>query len=411
MALSLKLILNALTRSRKGRIVKCYPYDAKFEILGPIVMFLAVFSSTANCGPNTVPVEPNRVAEIAPETDIAVTINGVDITESDVDAEVAQRLKRMRIPSGMPPQFLEQYKKELRQPALEELITRMLLDEKIKAEVVVTEEEVIAYLEGAGSAQKPPLSLEDIKERIRASGQDFDDVKQNIRRRLGYQRLMEAQWAGRINITEDEARKYYNENPRQFRAPEQVKASHILIKPDTSDPNADPNETKAKAKAKAHELLKKIQNADDDFATLAKVNSACPSAARGGDLGLKPRGTWVKPFEEAAFKLKVGQVSDVVETQFGYHIIKLTGRKEPTITMFEEARDGIINVLTRKKRDEITKEYIELLKAKANIVYPPGKEPKATIPIVRPARPTPDDSNATAINVVSYKPQDTNAVE
>ena len=384
---------------RKDKIMKSRLY-AGLEISFCLFIFFAAFGSTANCGPNTVPVEPNRVAEIVPETDIAVTINGVDITESDVDVEVAQRLRRMRMPPKMPPQFIEQYKKQIRQPALEDLITRVLVDEKIKAEVVVTEEEITAYLEKMGSAQRPPLSLEDIKEQIRASGQNFDDVEQNIRRRLGSQKLMEAQWAGRINITEDDARKYYDENPRLFETPEQVRASHILIKPDTSDPNADPNE----AKAKAHELLKQIQNAAD-FATLAKANSACPSAARGGDLGLKPRGTWVKPFEEAAFKLKVGQVSDVVETQFGYHIIKLPGRKEPTITMFEEARDGIINALTRKKRDEITKEYIELLKAKANIVYPPGKEPKATIPIVRPARPTPADSNATA------KPQDTNAVE
>jgi peptidyl-prolyl cis-trans isomerase C len=151
-------------------------------------------------------------------------------------------------------------------------------------------------------------------------------------------------------------------------------------------------------------LLKQIQNAAD-FVTLAKANSACPSAARGGDLGLKPRGTWVKPFEEAAFKLKVGQASDVVETQFGYHIIKLTDRKKPTITTFEEARDGIINVLTQEKRREITKEYIESLRAKANIVYPPGKEPKVRKPVIKSAKPAPTDSNATA------KPEDKNAVK
>ena len=379
--------------------MKCR-FCAKFEVLVPFVTFLAVFGSTADSGPNAVPAEPNSPAEAVLKTSIAVTVNGVDITESEVDAEVARRLRGAK----MPPQFIEQYKKQIRQPALEDLISRVLVDERIRAEVVVTEEEVIAYLERAGAAQKPPLSLDDIKERIRAAGQNFDEVKRDIRRRLGSQKLMEAQWAGRINITEDDARKYYDENPRLFETPEQVRASHILIKPDTSDPNTDPNEAKAKAKAKAHELLRQIQNAAD-FATLAKANSACPSAEYGGDLGLKPKGTWVKPFEEAAFKLKVGQVSDVVETQFGYHIIKLTDRKEPTITTFDQARDGIINALTREKRREITREYVKSLMAKANIVYPPGKGPKASTPVIKPPKPPPTDSNATA------KPEDKNAVK
>ena len=377
---------------------------ARFEILACFLIFLVTFGSTANCGPNTVPVEPNRPAEVAAKTDIAVTVNGIDITESQVDAQVTQELGRMRIPPQMPPQFLEQYKKQLRRQALERLIGSVLVDEKIKAEVVVTEEEVLGYLEGMAAAQRPPLTLEDIKRQIAASGRSFDEIKENIRRGLGYQRLMMAQWAGRINVTEVDAKKYYDENPRRFESPEQVRASHILIKPDMSDPNADPNEAKAKAKAKAEELLKKIK-AGDDFATLARANSACSSAARGGDLGLKPRRTWARPFEEAAFKLKVGQASNVVETQYGYHIIRVTDRKEPSRMMFEQAKDGIISELTRKRREEIAKEYIDSLKAKAKFVYPPGKEPKVSRPFLDVPKPAPTDSNAPA------KPKDANAVE
>jgi len=377
----------------------------RVEVSVCVLIFFVAFASTANCGPNTAPVEPNRAAEAAPKTGITVTVNGIDITESDVDAAVALRLARMKMPSGMPPQFLEQYKEEIRQSTLEDMIVRVLVDEKIEAEAAVTEEELTSYLEGICAAQRPPLTLEALKKRIAASGQSFDQVKQNIRKGLGYQKLMEAQWAGKINVTEDDARKYYDENLKLFETPERVRASHILIKPDMSDPNIDPNEAKAKAKAKAHELLKKIQNADDDFATLAKANSACPSAARGGDLGLQSRRTWVKPFEEAAFALKVGQVSDVVETQSGYHIIKVTGREDSSIMIFEQAKDKVINELTRKRRDEISKAYIESLKTKANIVYPPGKEPKVKKPVVKQPKPAPPDSNAPA------KPQDTNAVE
>ena len=383
--------------------MKHYLY-ARFEIPACFFVFLVTFGSTANCGPNTVPAEPNIPAKEAAKTGIAVTVNGIAITESQLDAEVTRELGRMRIPPQMPPQFLERYKKELRRQALDRLIGNVLVNERIKAEVVVTEEEVLGYLEGMAAAQRPPLTLDDIKRQIAASGQDFEQIKANIRRGLGYQRLMMAQWAGRINVTEVDAKKYYDENPRRFESPEQVRASHILIKPDMSDPNADPNEAKAKAKAKAEELLKQIRDGKD-FATLARANSACSSAARGGGLGLRPRGTWVKPFEETAFKLKVGQVSDLVETQYGYHIIRVTDRKEPSRMMFEQTKDGIIGELTRKRREEIAKEYIDSLKAKAKFVYPPGKEPKVSRTLLDVPKPAPADSNAPAT------PKNTNAVE
>jgi peptidyl-prolyl cis-trans isomerase C len=84
--------------------------------------------------------------------------------------------------------------------------------------------------------------------------------------------------------------------------------------------------------------------------------------------------------EKVAFKLKVGQVSDVVETQYGYDIIKVTDRKDASTIPFEQARDEIIQRLTEQKQAELAEQYIESLKSKAKIVYPPGKEPKAMQP-------------------------------
>ncbi|MHC4617867.1 MAG: peptidylprolyl isomerase [Planctomycetota bacterium] len=315
---------------------------------------------------------------------VAVTVNGVDITEAAVDAEVIQQLGRSRMPAQLPPQFIEQYKKQIRQQVVDKMIVQRLLDEQVKAAgIVLTDADVIAHLKESGSRQKPPLSLEDIKALIEAQGRSFEDVKKQIRESEGmrYKKLMEGQWAGKIKVTEDDAKKYYSENKKQFETPEQVRASHILITGDTTDPNTDPNG--AKAKAKAAGLLKQIK-AGADFATLAKANSAhAPSAARGGDLGFFARGQTVPPpLEKAAFELKVGQVSDVVETQYGYDIIKVTARKDAGTIPFEQARDNIIQRLTEQKQAELVGQYIESLKSKAKIVYPPGKEPKPVPPPV-----------------------------
>jgi peptidyl-prolyl cis-trans isomerase C len=326
----------------------------------------------AEAEPEPTPAE----AKPAPApNDVVVTVSGVDIIESQVQTELAPQLKRMA--AQLPPAFVEQYKKQLRQQVLDKIIVERLLDERVKAEkIVVTEEEVTDLVKEMASQQQPPLSLEDFKALIGAYGKSFDEVKQRVQKGLGYQKLLQAQFADKINITEDDAKKYYSENKKQFETPEQVRASHILIKPDTTDPNADPNEVKATARAKAQDLLKQIKD-EADFAELARANSGCPSSTKGGDLGFFGKGQMVPTFEKAAFELKVGQVSEIVETQFGYHIIKVTDRKNASVKTFEQAKDDILKLLTQTREGELAKEYINVLKAKANIVYPAGKEPRA----------------------------------
>ena len=146
-------------------------------------------------------------------------------------------------------QLPEQYKKQIRQQVLEKMIVEQLLDEKVKAaKIAVTDEEVIERIKEIISQQQPPLSMEDFKVLIEANGQNFDDVKLRIRKGLAYQKLMEAQWAGKINITEDDAKKYYSENAEQI---EQVRASHILITPDTKGPQRRPKPGKSNSQGES----------------------------------------------------------------------------------------------------------------------------------------------------------------
>jgi peptidyl-prolyl cis-trans isomerase C len=320
-----------------------------------------------------VPEQPTTTK--AAGDDVAVTVNGVKIMEAEIEEVVKSWLANLaeRAPDT-PPRLVEQYKTMYRQQALEAAITRRLLDEEMKgANIVVTEEEVISWLEERAAAQKPPLSLEDFKKKMAAYGQTFDQMKDQVRQGLVYEKFMQSQWAGKINVTEEDANDHYSKNKDRY---EQVRASHILIEPDLTDPNTDPNDAKATAKAKIEDLLKQIKDGAD-FAELAKAHSEDDSAPRGGDLDFFRRPEMERPFEKVAFELKVGQVSDIVETQFGYHIIKLTDRKDS----FEHFKDEIVNLLTQKKRAEFARKYVESLKKKADIVYPPGKEPKSTTPI------------------------------
>ena len=357
------------------------------------VMLLTTCSFAAVSGPNTPAIaakaaagEPNKPAETAVDS-VAVTVNGVDINESQIEAQLKPQLEKMG--AQLPPTLVEQYKKQLRQQVLERMIIEHLLDEKVKAaKIVVTDEEAIERIKEIASQQQPPLSMEDFKALIEAYGQSFDEVKLRIQRGLAYQKLMEAQWAGKIDIKEEDAKKYYSENKSKFETPEQVRASHILIKPHTNDPNADPNQTKATARAKAQDLLKQIKGGAD-FAELARANSDCPSSKQGGDLNFFGRGQMVPAFEKAAFALKAGEVSDIVETQFGYHIIKLTDHKDANVTTFEQAKDDIVKLLTQTRQAEFAEEYIASLKANANIVYPAGKEPNAPASPATTAPPPP----------------------
>ncbi len=307
---------------------------------------------------------------------VAVTVNGMEITESDVQVLVEPALEQIAIrTSHLPPEFVNQQEKRLRQQVLEKLIVEKLLDAEVeKANIEVTEQEAMERIEAMASNQQPPLSVEDIRSQIEARGRDFDEFKQQIQRQLGYNKLFQSQHIEAVDISEDEVKQYYSEHSEDFVTPERVRASHILIKPDESDPNTDPNQAKAEARAKIEELLKQIQNGED-FAELAKVHSACPSSVRGGDLDFFGRGQMVAPFEKAAFELKPGQVSDIVETEFGYHIIKVTDHNDAVVIPFDQAKDSIIAQLRHSRQREIVEQYIQSLKAKAEISYPSGKEP------------------------------------
>jgi peptidyl-prolyl cis-trans isomerase D len=166
-----------------------------------------------------------------------------------------------------------------------------------------------------------------------------------------------------ITLNEDDLRTYYKENLSRYMGKEERRASHILMAAAKDAPAAE----RDKAKARAAELLEQLRKSPADFAALAKKNSQDPgSAAQGGDLGFFARGAMVKPFEDVAFGLAKGAISDVVETDFGYHIIRLADIKEAREPSFEELRPKLEAEL---KQQQAQRKYAEAAEVFANTVY------------------------------------------
>lgn len=332
--------------------------------------------------------EPNapKPITIEPQIDkMVATVNGKTVGEADLNSRVATTMRQLGTKlASLPPQYAAQVQKQVRQQVLDNLVAERLLDEQVAAsQIKITDADVTAEITKTGAQQQPPITLDEFKARVEAQGGNFEEVKKDFSKGMGYRKLMEMQWGDKVKVSDEEAKQYYDSHAKEFETPEQIRASHILVLTEPKDPNADPNQVKVAAKAKAEKLLKQVKDGGD-FAAIAKENSECPSAANGGDLGFFARGKMVKPFEDAAYAMKPGQVSDLVETEFGYHIIKLTEHKDAGMTPLEEVKTDIANKLSGERKNTITKQYIQSLREKAKIVYAEGEGPAAVAPSPAP---------------------------
>ena len=174
-----------------------------------------------------------------------------------------------------------------------------------------------------------------------------------------------------ISVPEDELRKYYTENASRYTAAEERRASHVLINAPKDAPAAE----RSKAKAKAEALLADLRKNPASFAELAKKNSNdTASAERGGDLDFFARGAMVKPFEDAAFAMKPGEISNLVETDFGFHIIRLDavrgGDKKPFDAVRSEIEDEVKKQLAQKKYAEAAEQFTNTAYEQADSLQP-----------------------------------------
>lgn len=302
----------------------------------------------------------------AKEDVMVVSVNDKVIAVSDVDRATDILLVQYR--DQIPPDRAAEARTALRKQAVENLISqRLLLGEAERQGIQPEPQRVDArYADVSGRFPSP----EEFQAAVTSMGMSKEEFRDEIVQDLKIEALLEGELKETKKVTDQDVSAFYRDHPESFRSAEQVRASHILLRVDATAPTEERSQKRLELAGLKGQLEK-----GSDFAQLAGEYSDCPSKARGGDLGYFERGKMVKPFEDAAFDLKVGEVSEIVETPFGYHLIKVTDHQDPKTAPYEEVKGQIENFLNGQTRDQAIGAYIAQLRSKANITYAEGFQP------------------------------------
>ena len=294
--------------------------------------------------PDAKPPEPPRpVPETIPA--IVARVNGQEIPKADFD----RLLKQMESQAGQA--VPKERRDEIYRALVDQLVTYTALEQESRArgiEVTAAEAKQVSDAKIAELRKQIP-DPKAFNKALAERNMTLDRLRSDIRKEIAISKMMEAELAN--TVTEAEIREFYDKNPDEFNG---VRASHILIRPEGFD-----DASKTKARTTAEGVLKEARGGTD-FAELARKHSGDGSAQQGGDLGFFTKASMVPAFSNAAFALEPGQISDVVETQFGFHIIKLAERKNIPLA---EATPKIREFLMDKRQQA----FVAQIKSKSKI--------------------------------------------
>jgi peptidyl-prolyl cis-trans isomerase C len=289
--------------------------------------------------------------------EVLARVNGEPVTKFDFD----RLIKNMEVSANQPVSMLpEDRRNEVLRNALNQLVTyTVLLQEARARKISVSDAEIDQNIKQMRS-QFP--TEEAFKKALDSRNMTIDKLKSDARIDMTINKMMEAEIANLPAPTDAQVREFYDKNPDKFKQDESVRASHILFR---VAENAD-EATKKKTLAEAQSVLKQARSGAD-FGELAKKYSADGSAQQGGDLNFFTHGQMVPEFDKAAFALKPGEISDIVTTQFGYHIIKVTDRKAASTVPFDQVSARIKEYLVQEQNRQRAEAFVNSLKQKAKI--------------------------------------------
>ena len=289
-----------------------------------------------------------------PSEDKIAVVNGEVVTRSEFDRAVGFA-KQRALQTGQPLDDAQ-----LKERILKQLVGSELLYQESKKEGIKVDQKAVD--ERLEQWKKRFPNEEEYKKALSSSKLSVPQMKEDIKRGMTIEKLIVTRFVDKTTVPEKEIKAYYDSNSNLFKQPEQVRASHILIK---VEPKAKESE-KEDALKKIKEVQEK-QKKGGDFAKLAKEYSQGPSNAKGGDLGFFKRGQMVPAFEEVAFKLKPGEVSDIVNTRFGYHLIKVVDKKPESTVPYEEIKERIGQYLKQQKVQKEVRQLVEKLRKEGKV--------------------------------------------
>jgi peptidyl-prolyl cis-trans isomerase C len=289
--------------------------------------------------------------------EILATVDGVPITRAAFQSAIKQTIEFYRSQGMQVPVSQVQ----LLQMVMDQLIAKELVYQEARSRGMDAEAEVDQMI---AEAKEKAGSEEQFQAVLQQRGVTEEQVREATRRQVLTERIIDEELTSKVEITPEMVEKFYEDNPQRFVAPERIRARHILI----SIPQGAPESVKEEARAKIDELAAKLAEGAD-FATLAKQESEDQaSAANGGDLGFFTRNQMPPAFAAAAFSLEPGQVSDVVETSFGYHLIYVEERlPEQKIELNDDVRGAIRLQLTQDQVKDKLRIWAEELEGKHDV--------------------------------------------
>lgn len=286
-----------------------------------------------------------------------ITVNGTAIGHFDfINAMQSYAMEMFRKTAD---QLSEEETEQVQGLAVEQIIARELIFQAAMAEGAIANDEQIKAEADKVMANFP--SEDEFYATLDKAGIDQDSYYRMLRQDISVKMMTEKKMADAPEPGEKEIKEFYDAHPDKMRKPPQVRASHILVK--ATDENRE------EAQAKVKELQGEVTADAEAFGQLAKQHSACPSKEKGGDLGFFGPGSMVKEFDQAAFALKPGELSDVVETPFGYHFILVTDRQDEQSLTLEEVSPQIVSFLKEQGAAQQLHAWVETLKEGAEIDF------------------------------------------
>ncbi len=352
----------------------------KIRVVTAIFALSAILAGpafAADKSPAAAPTNAPATSAASKSSEVVARVNGKPITRMELDSAVKaitfQMARRGRpIPPGQGA--------SLQRDMLDELIGRQLLLEEGSKHIPVdidkkVQEELDQVTTQAGGDDQ-------LKKALAETGITFDEYKSRIRDNQIIHDAVQKAIDQQVKITPEEIKAYYDKNTDQFKQPETVRASHILIRVP-----ADATDEVKKQKRTQIESVMSLLKSGEKFADVAKKFSEDPgSAANGGDLNFFARGQMVPEFDTAAFSLKTNELSGIITTQYGYHILLVTDRKPPQTVPFDEVKDDLGQFLKQRKGAEATREQVAKLRKAAKVeILDASLEPLPALPSIETA--------------------------